>query len=77
MAYGEIVNFIARGASTKQVADYEMSPRSKEFVAGMIQKKMTIGLTPEESSDLDYYVQIEQLMLLAKERARALYMSQV
>ena len=70
--YDNIIDFIARGASSEAVAEFEASPESKEYVAELIHKEKTIGLTPEETSELDHYMQIENLMRLAKARAKVL-----
>ena len=71
-AYDEIIEFIARGATSEAVADFEASAESKEYVADLIHKEKTIGLTPEETAELDHYLQVEHLMRMAKARARAL-----
>jgi uncharacterized protein (DUF885 family) len=71
-AYDEIIDFIAHRASSEAVAKFEASPESKEYVADLIHKEKTSGLTPEETSELDHYMQIEHLMRLAKARAKGL-----
>lgn len=71
-AYDEIVEFIAAGTTPDSVARYEPSQRTKELVANLIQKEKTVGLTAEESSELDHFLKLEHLMRLAKARARTL-----
>jgi hypothetical protein len=71
-AYDEIVAFIATGTTPDLVARYEPSQRTKDHVAGLIHKEKTVGLTPDESSELDHFLKLEHLMRLAKARARAL-----
>jgi hypothetical protein len=39
-------------------------------VEELIQREKTTGLTPDETTELDSYVQLEHLMRLAKARAR-------
>ena len=71
-AYDEIVDFIAAGTTTDAVARFEPSQKTKDYVADLIHKEKTAGLTAEESSELDHFVKLEHLMRLAKARARAL-----
>ena len=56
-AYEEIVEWIAAGPSVSQVASFQASPAVKERVAGLIRKEKTVGLLPEEKSELDHYEQ--------------------
>lgn len=71
-AYDEIVDFITAGTTPESVARLEPSQETKDYVADLIHKEKTSGLTPEEASDLDHYLKLEHLMRLAKARARAL-----
>lgn len=70
--YDEIVEFIAAGTTPDTVARFEPSQEAKDYVAELIHKEKTSGLTPEESSDLDHFLKFEHLMRLAKARARTL-----
>ncbi len=65
----EIVDFIAAG-SPARVANFEPSPEAKARVAELISREKTSGLSPEETSELDHYMELEHLMRLAKARAR-------
>lgn len=69
-AYEEIVEFIATGTTPDSVARFEPSQQTKDYVADLIHKEKTTGLTTEESSELDHYTKLEHLMRLAKARAR-------
>ncbi len=71
-AYDEIVEFIAGGTTPDSVAQFEPSQQTKDYVADLIHKEKTTGLTPEESSELDHFMKLEHLMRLAKARARTL-----
>ena len=70
-AYEEIVDFIAGGVSAASVARYEASPATKERVAALIHREKTTGLAADEHAELDYYLQMEHVLRLAKARARA------
>jgi hypothetical protein len=71
-AYDEIVEFIAAGTTPSSVAAFAPSQQTRDYVAELIRKEKTAGLTPEESSELDHFVKLEHLMRLAKARARTL-----
>ena len=71
-AYDEIVEFIAAGTTSAAVAGFEPSQQTKDQVAELIHKEKTVGLTAEESSELDHFLKLEHLMRLAKARARIL-----
>jgi hypothetical protein len=71
-AYEEIVDFIAAGPTSERVAAFQPSETTRQKVADLVAQEKTTGLTPEETSELDLYLQLEHLMRLAKARARAL-----
>ena len=71
-AYDEIVGFIAHGSTSESVADFEPSQDTKDYVADLIDREKNEGLTLEETSELDHFMQVEHLMRLAKARARTL-----
>ena len=71
-AYDEIVDFIAAGTTPGAVAEFVPSQQTKDYVADLIHREKTIGLSAEESSELDHFMKLEHLMRLAKARARTL-----
>jgi hypothetical protein len=68
--YDEIVDFIVAGTTSQGVAEYQASEETKSHVGDLIHKQKTIGLTKEETDELQTYVRLEHLMRLAKARAR-------
>lgn len=70
-AYDEIVEFIAAGSTPESVAQFEPSQATRDYVADLIHKEKTTGLTPEERSDLEHFLRAEHIMRLAKARAAA------
>ncbi|MBI1996478.1 MAG: hypothetical protein HYU31_16525 [Deltaproteobacteria bacterium] len=70
-AYEEIIDFIAAGTTPKRVIAFQPSEEVKARVADLIHREKTNGLSSEESSELNQYLQLEHLMRLAKARARA------
>ena len=69
-AYEEIVDFIAAGTSPRDVVAYQPSAAAKARVADLIRQEKTTGLAPEETAELEHYLQLEHVMRLAKARAR-------
>lgn len=68
-AYEEIIEFIAAGTSPNSVIAYQPSQSAKDRVADLIAREKINGLTPDEKTELDHYLQIEHIMRLAKARA--------
>ncbi|MGH7450589.1 MAG: hypothetical protein ACRENG_04555 [bacterium] len=68
-AYEEIIDFIAAGTTPHRVIAYQPSEAAKARVADLIHREKTTGLTPEEKSELDHYMQLEHIMRLTKARA--------
>jgi hypothetical protein len=69
-AYEEVIEFIAAGASPDDVVAFWASDDPRERVADLIHREKTDGLSPDERSELDHYMQLEHIMRLAKARAR-------
>ena len=68
-AYEEVIEFIAAGSTPERVVSFRPSAATKERVANLIGREKTTGLSAEEKSELDHYMQLEHLMRLAKARA--------
>jgi hypothetical protein len=69
-AYEEVVDFIARGGNPGSVVTFRPSEEACSRVADLISREKDSGLTPEETSELDHYLQLEHIMRLAKARAQ-------
>jgi len=69
-AYEEIIDFIAAGTTPTRVATFEASRSVKERVADLIRREKTSGISPDEQSELDHYMELEHIIRLAKARAR-------
>lgn len=69
-AYEEIVNFIAAGTTSDEVAHFTASQEVKDRVAYLIQREKMGQITPNETSELDHFMKLEHLMRLAKARAQ-------
>lgn len=69
-AYDEIVDFIAAGSSPRSVVAFRPSEQARARVADLVAREKSDGLTPEETSELEHYLQLEHILRLAKARAR-------
>jgi hypothetical protein len=71
-AHQEIIEFVAGGSTSADVASFKPSAKARKRVSALIAKEKSTGLLPEEKRELDEYMQLEHLMRLAKARARQL-----
>lgn len=69
-AYEEVIDFIAAGTRPSSIIAFRPSETTKQRVADLVEREKSDGLTAEEKSELDLYLQLEHLMRLAKARAR-------
>lgn len=70
-AYEEIVDFLAAGTSPQSLIGFRPSEATKARLADLLQREKVEGLSSDEVSEPDHYLQLEHLMRLAKARARA------
>lgn len=70
LAYEEVVDFIAAGSSPGSVVAFRPSETTRHRVAELLRREKAEGLSADETSELDHYLQIEHLMRLAKARAK-------
>jgi len=68
-AYEEVIEFIAAETSPNKLIVFEPSEVAKNRIADLIYKEKTSGLSLDEKSELDHYMQLEHIMRLAKARA--------
>ena len=67
--YFEIIDFIALGAP-EVVAEFEPSPAAQQRVADLIEGEKGPGLSAEEKTELDHFMELEHIMRMAKAKAR-------
>jgi hypothetical protein len=70
LAYDEFIDFIAAGSTPQAVIDFQPSEEAKAHVADLVRRQKTQSLSPDETAELNQFLQIEHLMRLAKARAR-------
>jgi hypothetical protein len=74
-SYLEIIDFIAGGTTPETVASYRPSPEAQQRVAELIARAKEGGLSPEEDSELDRFMDLEHILRMAKARARQILTS--
>ena len=69
-AYFEIIEFIAAGTTSEAVAGFQPSPEAQRRVADLIEREKEVGLSEEESAELDHFMELEHILRMAKAKAR-------
>ena len=70
LAYDELVQFIAANTAPAKLIRFRPSAATRDRVSELVSREKTVGLSRDEASELDHFVEIEHLMRLAKARAR-------
>jgi len=68
--YDEIIDFIAAGTTPESVIAFRPSENLQKRVAELIERSKDGCISPEEQSELQDYLQLEHIMIMAKARAR-------
>jgi hypothetical protein len=69
-SYDEIIDFIAAGTTPEAVVAFRPSDSVQRRVAELVERSKNGSISSEEQSELDDYVQLEHIMIMAKARAR-------
>ena len=67
----EIVNFLVEQIPAQSLANFKASDEARHRVWSLIAKEKELGLLPEEKVELDDYLKLEHLVVLAKAKAMA------
>lgn len=67
----EVAEFLARGPSAEEIANFHISEPAQERVRLLIEKNDESTLTPEETAELDEITILDQLFTLIRGRVRA------
>jgi len=68
-AYDELVEVIAAGPAAERIVQFRASEENQQRVADLLDREKNATLTPQETAELDRYLQFEHLVRLAKARA--------
>lgn len=71
-AYDELIDFIARGSTSREVAEFKPSPQAQARVSELLSREKLSELSPAEKAELDHYVSLEHILRMAKARAHLL-----
>jgi hypothetical protein len=69
LAYEELVDFIAAGATPEAVIAFRPSEGTRHRAGDLIRRQKTTGLSADETAELNHYLELEHLLRLAKARA--------
>ena len=69
-AYEEIIDFIAAGSSSSEVAEYRPSEAAQDRFETLVSRGEQEALTEDEATELQTCLALEHIMRLAKVRAR-------
>jgi hypothetical protein len=69
-SYDEIIEFIAAGTTPEAVIAFRPSETVRQRVAILVERSKDGIISPEEQSELEDYLQLEHIMIMAKARAR-------
>jgi hypothetical protein len=69
-SYDEIVDFFAAGTTPESVVAFRPSDEATQRVQELVAKSKDGTISTEEQSELEDYLQLEHILILAKARAR-------
>jgi hypothetical protein len=69
-SYEEIIDFIAAGTTPEAVLAFRPSDDVQRRVAGLVERSNEGTISTEDQSELEDYLQLEHIMIMAKARAR-------
>lgn len=64
----EVAEFLARGPSAQEIANFRISARAQERVRVLMEKNENGMLTPDEVAELDEITVLDQLFTLVRAR---------
>lgn len=69
-SYDEIIDFIAAGTTPEAVVAFRPSDGVQQRVAELVERSKAGSLSVEDQSELEDYLTLEHIMIMAKARAR-------
>lgn len=69
-AYLELVDFIAAGMTPETLIAFRPSEAAQGRVQNLVSRKRDGFLTPDEEGELEEFLQLEHILILAKAKAR-------
>ncbi len=69
-AYFELVDFIAAGTTPETLLAFQPSEAVQSRIHELIEGRQDGALTPDEETELEEFLQLEHILMLAKAQAR-------
>ena len=69
-SYLEIIDFIAAGSTPEALVKFHPSDRVQRRVVELVERSNEGTISSEDQSELEDYLQLEHIMIMAKARAR-------
>jgi hypothetical protein len=69
-AYDEILDFLAAGTTAETIAGFRPSDQAVARVRELIERRGEESISPVENEELEEYLRLEHLMIMAKARAK-------
>ena len=69
-AYDEILDFLAAGTTAESIANFRPSDDAVARVRELIERRCEETISPAENEELEEYLRLEHLMMMAKARAQ-------
>jgi hypothetical protein len=66
----ELAEFLAARPSDEEILAYHASEAIQERVSGLLERNRSVGLSPEETREMDEYEFIEHLVAMLKAKTR-------
>lgn len=67
--YEEVLEFLASGPSSRQLAAYQPSPTAQARFSWLLEENRQRRLAPDEEQELEHYVALERMLSLLKAKA--------
>jgi hypothetical protein len=72
-SYEEIIDFIAAGTTPETVVAFRPSDSVQQRVAELVERSHSGSASAEEQSELEDYLQLEHIMIMAKSAGTTTY----
>jgi len=69
-SYEEVIDFIAAGTTPEAVVAFRPSDSVQRRVSDLVERSKDGSISSEEQAELEDYLQLEHIMIMAKARAR-------
>jgi len=69
-AYDEVMDFLVSGPSSAQFLQFQLSIEARQRASELLQKDRDQGLTPAESQELDFYVELGDFLGILRAKAQ-------